>query len=213
NNHNISENGTVEFRKKQRTHFSYFVQKLQIGENIDLELLRDGKIKNITVKLDTPEQYNQLITTEYDKLPSYYIYGGLVFSPVTLNYLKEWGNKWYQSAPNELISKLKTNYKRKTNEEIVMLIRVLASEVNQGYHDYENWEIKKVNGKEIDNLLDLINIVEDPKDENKFVTFENEDGEEIVLEKSRAVNFNESILKTYRISSDRSENLLKPKML
>lgn len=210
--HNISENGTVEFRKKQRTHFSYFVQNHQIGEKIDLQILREGKVQNVTINLNKPIQYNQLVTNQYGELPSYYIYGGLVFSPLTLNYLKEWGSKWFQRAPNNLISRLKTNYKSKSGEEVVMLIRVLASEVNQGYHNYENWEIKKVNGKEINNLNELIMIVENPSDKSKFVTFENQDGNEIVLNKDNAKSYNKSILKTYRIISDRSENLQKPKI-
>ncbi len=209
---NISENGTVEFRKKQRTHFSYYVQKHQIGGEIKIKLMRDGEIKNVDVKLNTPLQYNQVVSTQYGKLPSYYIYGGLVFSPLTLNYLKEWGSKWFQRAPNNLISRLKANYKTKSGEEIVMLIRVLASEVNQGYHGYQNWEIKKVNGNEINNLQDLIDIVENSSDNSKFVTFENQDGKEMVLNKENAKSYNSSILKTYRISADRSENLLEPKI-
>lgn len=206
NGRTISENGTVEFRKKQRTHFSYFIQSIQIGEKLDMEIIRNGKIKDLSIKLDKPIQYNQLIPTRHDSVPSYYIYGGLVFSPLTLNYLREWGNKWYQTAPHNLITRLNSNYKTKPDEQVVVLIRVLASEINQGYHDYENWEINKVNGKEINNLGDLIKIVEDPRDTSRFVTFENIDGKEIVLSKEEARTNNSSILQTYRINSDRSED-------
>ncbi|NIP29237.1 MAG: trypsin-like serine protease [Candidatus Dadabacteria bacterium] len=101
NGNKISENGTVEFRPKHRTHFAYFVQLAQLGEKINIEILREGIIKNVTVNLNMPIQYSQLVNIHYDKLPSYYIYGGLVFSPLSLNYLKEWGGKWYTRVHQE----------------------------------------------------------------------------------------------------------------
>lgn len=206
NGNKISGNGTVEFRPKHRTHFAYFIQLAQVGEKINVDILRNGKRKNVNIDLDTPINYNQLVKIEYDVLPKYYIYAGLVFSPLTLNYLKEWGRNWSTRAPRDLISRLKTNYKKKENEEIVMLIRVLASEINQGYHSYENWVINKVNGIEINNLEELIEIVE-KNGSQKFVTFENKEGNEIVINTSKAQEFNNTILNIYRINSDRSDNL------
>lgn len=203
--HKISGNGTVVFRKKERTNFSYFIQNHQIGEDIDLEILRNGKKLNLILNLNKPIQHNQLVKIQYGVLPTYYIFGGLVFAPLTLNYLKDWGTNWYRKAPSELVSILNANVKSKEDEEVVVLIRVLASEINYGYHDYENWIVNKVNGKEIRNLKELVEIIENSSDE--FVTFENKLGREIVINNKKAKEFKDSILKTYHIKRDRSQDL------
>ncbi len=196
----VSGNGTVEFRTKERTHFSYYIQNKQIGEDIDLEILRDGERIKLLLLLDTPIQDIQLVRIQNDTLPSYYIYGGLVFSTLTINYLKDWGNQWYRKAPAELISVAKTNSKTKKDEEVVLLIRVLASDVNLGYHENENLIIKKVNGSDISNLEDLVSKVE--KSEGDFVTFEDINGRELVIDRNMAGDTKPVLLKTYRINSD-----------
>lgn len=203
----VSGNGTVEFRPKERTHFSYYIQNKQIGENIDLEILREGEKKKLLLILDTPIQDIQLVRTQNDTLPSYYIYGGLVFSTLTINYLKDWGSQWFRKAPAELISVAKSNTKTMKDEEVVLLIRVLASDVNLGYHENENLIIKKVNGTKISNLNQLVSIVENSKD--NFITFEDSNGKELVIDRTKAGTTNPALLKTYRINSDRSDNLIK----
>jgi len=36
---------------------------------------------------------------QYDRLPSYYVFAGLLFSPLTQPLLHEWGDDWYNLAP------------------------------------------------------------------------------------------------------------------
>ncbi len=203
----VSGNSTIEFRPKERTHYSYLIQNKQIGEKIKLGILRNGQKKIININLDTPIQDIQLVRIQNDTLPSYYIYGGLVFSTLTINYLKDWGSQWFRKAPAELISVAKSNTKTMKDEEVVLLIRVLASNVNLGYHENENLIIKKVNGIDISNLKQLVSIVENSKED--FNTFEDSYGKELVIDRAQAGTTNPALLKTYRINSDRSDNLMK----
>lgn len=203
----VSGNGTIEFRPRERTHYSYYIQNKQLGEDIDLEILRAGERIKLLLILDTPIQDIQLVRIQNDTQPSYYIYGGLVFSTLTINYLKDWGSQWFRKAPAELISAAKSNTKTMKDEEVVLLIRVLASNVNLGYHEHENLIIKKVNGTDIRNLNQLVSIVENSKDE--FITFEDSYGMELVIDRTQAGTTNPALLKTYRINSDRSDNLMK----
>ena len=100
----------------------------------------------------------------------------------------------------------KSNTKTMKDEEVVLLIRVLASDVNLGYHEQENLIIK-VNGTDISNLNQLVSIVESSKGE--FITFEDSYGKELVIDRTKAGTTNPDLLKTYRINSDRSDNLMK----
>ena len=52
----------------------------QIGESVELELIRKGKRMKVQVKLDRiPDDVLLVKTTEYDTMPRYFIEGGYVF--------------------------------------------------------------------------------------------------------------------------------------
>ena len=65
----------------------------------------------IRVTLGRPLEDDCLVPNErYDVLPTYYIFGGAVFSPLSRNLLKSWGSSWYANAPNELMAYLSANF-------------------------------------------------------------------------------------------------------
>ena len=203
----VANDGTVEFRAKERTSLSYVVQKRQLGEDIKLKVLRDGAVEEIAIKLTRPFWKDWLVPQdEYDKLPTYYIYGGLVISPLTKNYLKTWGRNWYNSAPKPLVALMTNNFPTEDGERVLLVIKVLASGVNQGYHNLTNWVIKKVNGKRVLNMKELVEAVEGGKE--PFVVFEGENGQVIVLDRKEVEASKRDVLMKYRIKEDRSRDLM-----
>lgn len=206
----IADDGTVEFRPKQRTSMSYFIQEKQIGEKVRVGLLRAGEQLDVEVALDRPMEKDRLIPLEqYDRLPTYFIFGGLVISPLSVNYLKSWGPNWYDTAPEELVGMLGANFVTDEADEVVLLQKVLASEVGRGYQDIANWVITEVNGQKIKNLRELVQRV-DEADAGSFVVFKNKLGNQIVIQKEKAAQSLPKILETYRIQKDRSPDLEGP---
>ena len=204
--HLIADDGTVDFRDKERTSVSYYIQAHQIGEKLPLEVLRDGKPLKLEVTLNRSMEKDWLIPNDqYDVLPRYYIYGGILFCPLTVNYLKSWGPNWYDAAPRDLTSMLGFNYITDEREEIVLVLKVLAAPVNQGYQDTANWIVTEVDGKKIRNLKELVELVE--KGADPFVVFKNKWGHQIVLDRAKAKAAQPQILATYRITEDRSPDL------
>lgn len=204
--HDIAENGTVEFRPKERTSMNYFVQLHQLGEELSLSVWRDEQELQLKVILNVQAGVNQLVPTErHDARPTYYIFGGLIFSPLSVNYLKTWGGNWYNDAPKNLLARYYFDHLTRNGEEIVNLVRVLPAEVNKGYHDSGDYRIVTVNGKPINNLKDLIRIVETSRDE--FVVFADRWGAAIILDRQVAVAENPKILKKYLVPADRSNDL------
>ena len=118
-----------------------------------------------------------------------------------------WGDDWLKDAPTKLLSFLESNYKATEDQEVTLLQKVLASDINQGYHDLSDLIITKVNGKKIINLRDLIRRVENDTND-KYIVFEDSDGKEIVLNRKKTMEGNEQILATYHIGQDRSQDLL-----
>jgi S1-C subfamily serine protease len=206
--HEIADDGTVEFRRKERTSASYYLQKHQIGESVSLSVLSSGAVRKVDVALTRTVQQDWLVPVEqYDVMPSYYIYGGLVFCPLTKNFLMAWGNNWWQSAPDTLTAYMQSNFPEKEGEQVVMMMKALAADANQGYQDLSYWIVKEVNGQPVLSLKDLISALEDEED-GTFITLVSEGGHRIVLDRKKARDATAQILKTYRIPADRSPDLL-----
>jgi S1-C subfamily serine protease len=205
--HRIADDGTVEFRPKERTSCDFYVKQHQVGEKAVYKVLRRGKEQTVALKLDKNSENGRLVPMErYDVRPSYYVYGGLVLCPLTLNYLLSWGDDWSENAPYKLITYLVDGKLSRAGEEVVIIIKVLADDVNNGYEDLINSRIVEVNGKKILNLKDLIRTVE-TESAVPYVVFRTEDNETIALDRKKAEEAQDAILATYQISDARSQDL------
>lgn len=86
--HNIEDDGTVAFREHEYTDFGYYVDMHQMGESVKLEIIREGKKMMLEAKMTRiPDDVLLVKTTEYDAMPSYFIEGGYIFSPLSRNLL------------------------------------------------------------------------------------------------------------------------------
>jgi len=197
---NIFDDATIKIGSDSYD-LSYIVQKSQIGDKIQLNIFRDKKIKQIEFKLkDRIKSYRLVSDEQYDTKPQFFITGGLVFTNLTKNYLKEWGQKWYYTAPTPLLYEYFYGEKNINKKEIVILSKVLPDEVNIGYHNMGNLIIEKVNGQKISTLKDLIKKV--GQNRSKFNTFESKSFI-IVLNRKLSNKNNPIILKKFNIPSDR----------
>ncbi len=205
--HRVATDGTIEFRDKERTLVSYFVQEKQVGDTIRVSLLRNGAVLESKIALSRPYNMNYLVPMEqYETLPSYYIYGGVVFLTLTKNLLQVWGNDWFNRAPKNLTAILNENYPEKEGQQVVVVLKVLASDINEGYHNMNNLVVDRVNGVIVDNMHQFVELVEQG-DDQVFLEIETREGYLIVLDRTLAEERNQDILKTYRIASDHSQDL------
>lgn len=202
----VAADGTIELRKGERTAFNYVYQLHQIGDHVRLEFLRDGGLKNAEVALGVRAGDCLLVRDkQYDVMPTYYTFGGLIFGPLTTDYLQSWGEGWMKEAPHNLMACLLSNSKDGTADEVVLMMRVLPCDLNRGYEEYSNLVVKKVNGHELRDLRDMITTVEN--EATPFVSFECEDGTRLVIDRQRALREQEAILKTYGVPGERSADL------
>jgi S1-C subfamily serine protease len=195
---NIENDGTVEFRKHQFTRFKYFIDKHQMGEDVELDVVRNSK--KFRTSLTLKNTVNELLLVkilQYDKMPTYYIYGGYLFSPLTNNLL---GNK---NVPMRL-SLFTRQWPSEERQEIVVLIKVLADDSNRGNHHMRFWPVEKVNGIAISSFMQFATIMQNSKDE--FITLEDSDGYQVVIDTDAAKTHQKDLLKRYNIPSAFSED-------
>ena len=190
--HNIQNDGTVEFKHNKYTSYKYYIDRKQIGDIIRIGILRDSKKMNVEFVLNNIADDNLLVDTiAHDVMPKYYIYGGYVFSPLTRNLLMNNRSTLLQlrAASNEWASD--------DRDEVVILLKVLACPINRGDHNFSLWMVDKVNGIAFKNFAEFVDIVE--KFDGKYVILENKDGVKVTIDRKKAIEAKETILKRYSI--------------
>ena len=200
--HKIENDGTVEFRPKQYTHFKYFIDLHQYGDNVTLDILRDGKKMRLKAKLPatSSSEHSSYSKLEYDKMPSYFMLGGYVFSPITQNLLNASMN------PVLTLRAKATKFPTKSEQELVVLLKVLAGEHSRGDYGISLWHIEKVNGSKFKDFKEFYKMVMDSKEE--YVIFEDEDGAKVVIDRAKALAVESELLNRYSIKANRSDDLM-----
>jgi S1-C subfamily serine protease len=200
----IANDGTILFRGAERIHFSYAVQDKFMGETVHLSILRNGKTMEATIPLSAPIGLGRLVPyTQYDKMPTYYIVGGLVFQPLTRNYLDVWDKM--EDVPPHLADYYYHGRQSDDRRQVIVLTKILGDDLTAGYDDFKDHVIRRVNGKEISTMTDLVTAIEGNTGTYHVIT--DEWGNRIVLERRKTAEVQKSILAKYRINADRSADL------
>lgn len=187
-----------------RVSCSLAFQEVQSGESLPLKIWRDGKEMAVSL----PVFYyagDRTVGNQYGALPRYYVYGGLVFVPLSLDYMKTLGRNWTDPINADLVYEL--YYRRheapeKTRPEPVVLASILPSAVNANFTTRGHALVDKVNNVRIEKLEDLIRAFESST--NTFHAIEFMPGHSLdCMDRAQAEKSNPMILEMYGIPQDR----------
>jgi S1-C subfamily serine protease len=200
----IGNDGKIGFRDNERVHFEHAVHSKFIGDTVELKVLREGAVFEASIPLTVSIDSLALVPfRQYDRPPTYYILGGLVFQPLTGNYLNTWGK--LEKAPSYLVSQFYHGKRNGKRNQVIVLTNILGGEMTAGYEDAQNHIVSQVNGESISSMADLVRAVEN--NQGPYHTIVDEHGTHIVLERTKVADQSEILLKRYKIRSDRSEDL------
>ena len=197
--HSIKDDGTVAYRPHEYSSYHYFIDQHQMGDTIELGIVREQK--HIDVNLTLQNTANDVLlvkTKEYDKMPRYFIYGGYVFSPLSRNLLSIGRSK----IPLRYYA---TQWPTEKKKEVVVLLKVLPSDINRGNYDFMLWPIERLNGETFDNFETFYKRVKEFKGE--YLILEDRDGIKVIINRKEALAKQGDILKKYNIEYDRSIDL------
>ena len=172
-----------------------------IGDELPLVLLRDGK--RVEVALTLGPSAPLVAYSEYDVRPRYFVYAGLVFQPLSINFLQTWA-KWWDSAPKEFLYHFYFGIRTEDRREIVALTQVLADEVNVGYEGRYCESVVTIDGHKPRNLADFAQRVQSAKG---TLRLEMSSGCLVILDVESAQQAHARILERYRVPAERSEEL------
>ncbi len=171
-NYNINNDGMVQVYGLT-LHLAEVIEAKQIGEKLPLTFYRDGKEMQAeaTVGLNRPLfEYSR----QYDKPPRYVCFGGLVFIPMTRNFLETWGGNWLADIPHNLrylarhSMELNTDRQRK---EYVVLATIVPDEINSYANAFKNQPIESINGVVIRSVDDVYKVFKESSEDFYIVKF------------------------------------------
>lgn len=138
------------------------------GDEINIELLRDGEKLEITPTLTRAEPQDNLVPDyQFDRAPNFLVKGGLIFQELTRPVLQAFGKDWTSRAPLNLLDAYENPEKYEDSvKRVIFLSGSIPTPATVGYESLRNLIVKKVNGVEIDSMKTLIEAFDKPNSDN-----------------------------------------------
>ena len=199
----VASDGTILYRGNRLSSALAF-QAAQAGQTVPLRIWRDGKQTEVSLPVSAYEG-DRAAGYQYDSLPRYLVYGGLVFTPLSLDYLRTLGRNTPEISLGESYYELyyrKYEDPSKARPEPIILASVLTDTVNANLRIRGRVLLDEVNGVRIEKLEDLIRAFETCTNDFDLIEFLPHNSFE-TLERAEVAKANPRILKTYGIAKDR----------
>lgn len=195
--HTVSRGGTVAYLGLALKHYAVLGTR-HLGERVTLAIRRGGVAMSVEVPLGRwlPLVYR----ARHGAAPTYLVFAGLVFQPVTRDYLTTW-EAWADKAPKEFLNAYYWGERTRERHELVALTSVLAAPINTGYAPFTNEGVLRVGAetpRDLEHLAALLDAAEG------LVTIELHSGALIVLDAEAARGATPAILQAHGIERDRA---------
>ncbi len=144
----------------------YVSTALQAGQKIPVVVWRDGAEVTLEATL-APRDRSSMVSQPYifDEAPRFVIAGGLVFSELSRQFLREWGPRWPNEAPLKLVYLDRFQGELPPDQgRVVFLSGVLPGPNTIGYENLQFEIVSEVNGKPIRSLEDVAAALDAPLD-------------------------------------------------
>ncbi len=198
--YDIANNGTIAYLGRFRTVFDAVLGDGWIGDTIDVEITRDGE--RMELELTLKGAMHLVPRISYGAPPTYFVFGGFVFQPLTREYLATWRD-WWDNAPKEFTHLYYNGIATDAQREVVVVSHVLADAINVGY-DLYNLSVTTVNGYAPRDMQDFIARVDGAEG---LVEIGTSRGGLIVLDRKEVRAAMPRIQARYHIPEDRSADL------
>jgi len=179
-------------------------QLAQAGESVPLRVWRQGREEAVSLKVG-PYSGDKATGYQHDGPPRYFVYAGLVFTPLSLDYLRSFGRNNNDTAHSDLIYELyyhRLEHPETARTEPVVLAALLPDAANANFGMRSRALVDRINGVRIDKIDDVIRAFETGTNTHDVIQFVTDQALEC-LDHAEAAKANASILKNYAVTKDR----------
>jgi S1-C subfamily serine protease len=204
----VDDQGMVNIATNLRVRFQYVVQKIAKNGKVPLTIVRAGK--SSTVEIPVWPLYPVLVPDLQGAYPQYFMYGPLVFSIATTQFVANLNSSSGLFA--YLGSPLATRRGDKPafpGEELVVVSSPLFPHaLSKGYGSPVSQVVKTINNVSIKNLSHLVQALRDSRDEFIIINFAGRGGESLVFPRKDMQKATDEILGDNGIRSQGSPEMM-----
>jgi S1-C subfamily serine protease len=210
----VDDQGMVKLGDDLRVRFMYLIQHIATNGTVPLTLVRAGK--ELKISLPVAADYPRLIPGLNGAYPSYFIYGPLVFSAASDEYLGGLMRTKYATSimaslgvrGSPLVTRMSDQSSFPGEGLVVISSPFFPHKLSQGYSNPQSEVVKTVNGIPVKNLGHLVEILRDAKSD--FITVEcyNRYGETMVFPRAEMLAATDEILTDNGVRSQGSPDTL-----
>jgi S1-C subfamily serine protease len=213
-NQAVDDQGMIKLGDNLRVRFRYLVQHLATNGTVPLTIVRAGK--ELKIQLPVSAQHPRLIPGLEGAYPSYFIYGPLVFSAATDEYVSGFLRTKYAAAFLVRLSTLGNPLVTRSGDQpafpgeglVVVSSPFFPHKLVQGYDSPDSQVVKTVNGIPIRNLAHLVEVLRDAKSPYLTVAFDNRGGETLVFPRADLLAATDEILTDNGVRSQGSSDTM-----
>jgi len=147
------------------------------GEEITVSILRAGQPLEVKATLTREEESAKIVPGyTFGTAPNYLVKGGFVFQELSRPLLEAFGEEWASRAPLNLLDAYENpeQYEGKV-DRVIFLSGSIPTPATVGYERLRNLIVRKVNGKEIRNMKELISAFDSNMQPLHSIEFVDED--------------------------------------
>jgi S1-C subfamily serine protease len=193
----IDNQGMVKLNKDLRVNFAYMIQRLTKDNTLPLTVVRDGK--RIKVQLPVSADRPTLVPDLHGQYPSYFVYGPLVFSRATRQFLSVFENNagllrllGYVKSP--LITRAFDAPSAELEELVIVSSPFFPHKLANGYSNPTGSVVYSVNGTAVKSLKHLVALLRDLQDPFVTIEFFTKGGEALVFSRAAIMAATDDIL-------------------
>lgn len=201
--YSVADDGTILY-EGNRVSAALAFQLAQNGECVPLEIWRDGQRQEVSLPVYRYDG-DRSAGYQYDILPRYFVYGGLVFTPLSLDFMRTLGRGARDADTGDFSYELYYRRYEKVataRAEPIVLASVLPDAVNANVSVRGRALVDQINGIRVEKLEDVVRAFETCTNAQDLIQFAQHQGFDC-LDRSEVAKANDGILKTYGIASDR----------
>jgi len=207
----IDNQGMVKIDKDLRVNFAYMIQRVAKDDKLPLTVVRAGKPQQIML----PVSANRPILAPdlHGEYPSYFVYGPIVFSRATRQFLAAFENnagllRVLSFVKSPLVTRIFDAPGPDLEELVIISSPFFPHKLANGYANATGSVVYSINGTPVKSLKHLVALLRDLTDPFVTIEFASRSGEALVFSRPAIVAATDEILTDNGVRAQGSPDML-----
>ena len=207
----IDNQGMVKIDKDLRVNFAYMIQRLAKDDKLPLTVVRAGK----PLKIELPVSANRptLAPDLHGEYPSYFVYGPIVFSRASRQFLSLFENnagllRILGFVKSPLVTRVFDAPSADLEELVIISSPFFPHKLANGYSNATGSVVYSINGTPVKSLKHLVALLRDLQDPFVTIEFASRSGEALVFSRAAIMAATDEILTDNGVRAQGSPDML-----